>query len=182
MTDFRVREANVDDMPAITAIYTDAVLNDVGNWEWAPPTEVEMTRRWRAVVDGEYPYLVAARDQTVLGFAYAGPFRIRTAYNWSVETSVYTHGNARRLGAGRRLMDALEARCVQQGFRQAIAVIGNTPLGQSVAFHAALGYHHAGRLSGFGWKKDAWHDLILMQKALGEGDSLPAGSNPLRGR
>jgi L-amino acid N-acyltransferase YncA len=167
-----IRPATADDIPAITRIYADAVRHGTASFELDPPDEAEMARRQQALSDGGYPYIVAEEGGTFLGYAYAGPFRPRPAYRHSVEDSVYVAADAQGRGVGRALLDALIARCTQAGFRQMIAVIGDSTLqGPSIALHAAAGFRSVGTLDAVGYKHGRWLDSVYMQRPLGVGAS-----------
>jgi len=169
-----IRPATEPDLIAITAIYADAVSHGTASYELEPPDLAEMTRRWRALTERGFPYFAAERNGTVLGYAYAGPYRERRAYRFTVENAVYVAGGTRRGGIGRALMERLIETCEQMGFRQMIAVIGDgTNHAASVGLHAALGFRMAGVIEGTGYKFDRWLDTAVMQRALGEGASGP---------
>lgn len=167
-----VRTASDGDIPAITAIYRHAVLEGTASYEIEPPDESEMRRRFLALVGSGFPYLVAERDGQVLAYAYAGPFRQRPAYRWTVEDSVYVSPEAQGLGLGRMLLEALVGACETRGFRQLLAVIGGAHPA-SVALHERLGFQHAGRIEGSGFKHGRWLDTVLMQRALNGGTGSP---------
>ncbi len=169
-----VRAAEVGDLAAITAIYGHAVLHGTGTFELDPPDETEMAARHARVTAGGYPYLVAARGPRILGFAYAYAYRDRPAYRFTVEDSVYVGAEARGQGVGKVLMADLIARTTSAGFRQMIAVIGDSANIGSIRLHGAMGFRHAGMLASSGWKSDRWLDVVLMQRPLGEGDGGPA--------
>jgi phosphinothricin acetyltransferase len=165
-----LRPTRDEDIPAITAIYADAVLTGTASYEIEPPDETEMRRRHRDIAGRGFPHLVAERDGTILGYAYAGPYRPRPAYRYTVEDSIYIARDARGLGLGRSLLAALIERCETLGFRQMIAVIGGgTEHPASVALHLALGFREIGVIEGSGFKQGRWLDTVLMQRALGEG-------------
>ncbi|MBZ8132787.1 GNAT family N-acetyltransferase [Afifella sp. IM 167] len=170
-----VRAATEADIPAITAIYADAVATGTASYELTPPDETEMLARMRALTAGGHPYLVAHEDGKILGYAYAGPFRPRRAYRFMVEDAIYVDRAAHRQGVGRILLAALVAEAERRGFRQMVAVIGDgSNHSASVGLHAALGFSHAGIMKGTGYKFGRWLDTVWMQKALGEGDrTLP---------
>jgi L-amino acid N-acyltransferase YncA len=174
MTEVSIRPATPADIPAITRIYAHAVQHGTASFELEPPDEAEMTRRQKALLDGDFPYLVAISDGAVLGYAYAGPYRARPAYRFSVENSVYVAADAHRRGVGRALMDRLIAESEARGYRLMIAVIGDsaaqTP---SIALHRAAGFRLVGALEGVGYKFDRWLDTVLMQRALGKGMAAP---------
>jgi phosphinothricin acetyltransferase len=125
------------------------------------------------VLGGGYPYLVAEHAGTVLGYAYAGPYRARPAYRFTVENSVYVRPGGNRQGAGRALLEALIARCAAGGFRLMIAVIGDSANVPSIGLHTACGFQPAGLLPGTGWKHGQWVDTVLMTRPLGEGRATP---------
>ncbi len=169
-----LRPSTAADLPAITEIYAEAVLNGTGTFELAPPPdEAEMARRRDDVLSKGLPWLVAEVDGRVLGYAYANHFRPRRAYRFCVEDSIYLHPDARGRGLGRLLLAELLARCEAAGARQMLAVIGDAQNAGSIGVHAALGFEHTGVLKASGWKFDRWLDVVLMQRALGTGDSQP---------
>jgi phosphinothricin acetyltransferase len=133
-----------------------------------------MTRRQRALLDGGYPYVVAEFDGTLAGYAYAGPYRPRPAYRFSVEDSIYIDASAQRKGVGRALLVRLIEESERRGFRQMIAVIGDSAQTPSIELHRALGFRMIGAIENVGFKFDRWLDTVLMQRALGEG----ATTNP----
>lgn len=169
----QIRPASPADIPAITAIYADAVLNGTASFELEPPDEAEMARRMAALLDGGFPYLAAESNGAVLGYAYAGPYRPRPAYRFTVEDSVYIAVDARGRGIGRALLSALIGESEARGFRQMIAVIGDEASAGSIALHRALGFELTGIFKAVGFKHGAWRATVLMQRALGPGDSLP---------
>jgi len=177
MFDFSIRPATPADIPAITRIYADAVQHGTASFELEPPDEAEMTRRQNALLDGGFPYLVAERDGAVLGYAYAGPYRARPAYRFSVENSIYVAADAHRRGVGRALMDRLIAESETRGYRLMIAVIGDSAQTSSIALHRAAGFRLVGAFEGVGYKFDRWLDTVLMQRALGKGTSAPPESS-----
>ena len=170
-----LRPTRETDIPAITAIYAEAVLTGTASYELDPPGAAEMTRRWRELVAGNYPHLAAIRDGRLLGYAYAGPYRPRPAYRYSVEDSIYVAPDGQGSGVGRTLLAALIVECERRGFRQMIAVIGGgTEHPASVGLHAALGFRRIGVIEASGFKHGRWLDTVLMQRALGPGrTSLP---------
>ena len=166
-----VRAAVERDIAAITAVYADAVLHGTASFEIEAPGESEMARRQRALLDGGYPYLVAEVDGAVAGYAYAGPYRARPAYHWTVEDSVYIASDAHRRGIGRRLLERLIEESEQRGFRQMIAVIGDSKQIASIELHRALGFALIGTFVSVGFKHGRWLDSVLMQRPLGAGDT-----------
>lgn len=168
--DFLLRPTEEGDIPAIAAIYADAVVTGTASYELEPPGLEEMVRRWRELVSKGFPHIVAARESAVLGYAYAGPYRPRPAYRFSVEDSIYIAPAAQRMGIGRALLGRLIEVCEAKGFRQMIAVIGGgTEHPASVTLHARLGFRQIGVIEGSGFKHGRWLDTVLMQRALGAG-------------
>lgn len=171
-----VRPAIDADLPAVAAIYAENVLEGTGTFETTPPTVEAMARRRQAVLAPGLPWLVAVRDEAVVGYAYASPFRTRAAYRYTAEVSVYVGAEAQGAGVGRALLDALVQACEALGLRQLLAVIGDSENAASIALHRACGFGPAGAITGVGWKFDRWLDVVFMQRALGEGaDAAPGG-------
>jgi L-amino acid N-acyltransferase YncA len=168
-----IRPAAESDIPAIAAIYRPAVLTGTASFEVEPPDDEEMLARYRRIVAGGYPYIVAEESGRVLGYAYAGPYRPRPAYRHAVEDSIYVAPDAHGRGVGGALLAALIADCEAHGFRQMIAVIGDAASAGSIALHASQGFRQAAHLSSVGFKHGRWLDQILMQRALGPGDAAP---------
>ena len=168
-----IRAAAAADIPAITAIYDHAVRHGTASFELEPPDAAEMARRRQALVDGGYPYLVAEADGAVVGYAYAGAYRPRPAYRFSVEDSVYVAPALHRRGVGRALLDRLVAEAEQRGFRQMIAVIGDSAQLPSIELHRAAGFRLIGTVEHVGHKFGRWLDTVLMQRALGPGAAAP---------
>jgi len=166
-----IRPAVPGDIGAITRIYADAVLNGTASFEIEPPDQWEMLRRQTALLKNHYPYLAAEIEGLVAGYAYAGPYRMRPAYNWSVEDSVYVTPQMHRKGMGALLLRALVAASAQRGYRQMIAVIGDTAQIGSIAVHERAGFSHVGTLRSVGFKHGKWLDTVLMQRPLGQSDA-----------
>jgi L-amino acid N-acyltransferase YncA len=173
MTSPPIRPATPADIPAITRIYAHAVRHGTASFELEPPDETEMSRRQRALLDGGYPYLVAEIGGAVAGYAYAGPYRARPAYRFSVENSIYIAPDMHRRGIGRVLLDRLIAECEGRGFRLMIAVIGDSAQTPSIELHRLAGFRLVGALEGVGYKFERWLDTVLMQRPLGKGRSAP---------
>ncbi len=166
-----IRPSTDADLPAITAIYAHHVLHGTGTFETECPDQTEMARRRHDVLGKGLPWLVAERDGQVLGYAYANHFRPRRAYRFCLEDSIYLAPAAQGQGLGRLLLSELIARCQALGARQMLAVIGDSANAGSIGVHRALGFEHTGVLKASGWKFDRWLDVVLMQRALGTGDS-----------
>ncbi len=169
-----LRNSTDADLPAVQAIYAQAVLEGTGTFETEVPTVEEMARRRAEVLGRQLPWLVAERDGQILGYAYANYFRPRLAYRFCVEDSIYLAPAAQGQGVGRLLLAELIARCEAAGARQMLAVIGDAANAGSVGVHTALGFQHTGVLKSAGWKFGRWLDVVLMQRPLGEGDSTAA--------
>ena len=165
-----IRPARPEDIPAIARIYGHAVRHGTASFELEPPDEAEMRRRQRALLEGNYPYLVAELDGAVAGYAYAGPYRARPAYRFSVEDSVYIAPEMQRRGVGHALLQRLIADSEARGFRQMVAVIGDSAQAASIALHDRAGFRHVGTLRSVGFKFGRWLDSVLMQRALGADD------------
>ena len=174
MTEITIRAAAPGDVAAITRIYADAVLHGTASFELEPPDDAEMAHRRDALLIGGYPYLVAELAGTIAGYAYAGPYRARPAYKWTVEDSIYISPQFHRRGIGGRLLARLIADSEQRGFRQMIAVIGDSAQTASIAVHAAAGFAMIGTMRSVGFKHGKWLDTVMMQRALGDGDVTPA--------
>jgi phosphinothricin acetyltransferase len=173
MSTLDIRPAGDADLARITAIYADAVVHGTATYELEPPDEAEMRTRFETLRAGGFPYLVAEQDGVVLGYAYAGPFRARPAYRFIVEDSVYVAPEAKGRGVGRALMKALIEATQALGFRQLVAVIGDGgPESASVRLHEKLGFVHAGRLEGSGYKHGRWLATTFMQLAMNGGADL----------
>lgn len=166
-----IRPAVPGDIGAITRIYADAVLHGTASFEIEPPDEAEMLRRQSTLLTNGYPYFAAEIEGLVAGYAYAGPYRARPAYKWSVEDSIYVAPDMHRKGIGGLLLDKVIAESERRGFRQMIAVIGDSAQAASIAVHERAGFRHIGTLRSVGFKQGKWLDTVLMQRALGEGDA-----------
>ncbi|MDC0947756.1 GNAT family N-acetyltransferase [Gammaproteobacteria bacterium] len=163
-----VRDATLEDMAAIQAIYAEAVEHGTASFELEAPDVAEMTRRWRAVFDAGLPWLVLqdSPHRPVVGYAYCGPYRPRPAYRFSGECSVYLDSASRGKGGGKLLLTALVERAETAGLQQLIAIIGDSENAPSIRLHESLGFHHVGTLSDVGFKFDRWLDTVIMQRAI----------------
>ncbi|MDB5998684.1 MAG: putative N-acetyltransferase [Rhizobacter sp.] len=168
-----IRPSRSADLPVVTAIYAWNVKNGTGTFEIDPPDEAEMTRRWADVTGKGLPWLVAEVNGKVLGYAYANHFRPRPAYRFCLEDSIYLDPQAQGQGLGRLLLAELLSRCEAQGARQMMAVIGDSANEGSLGVHRALGFEPVGVMKSAGRKFERWVDVVLMQRVLGPGDSLP---------
>ena len=132
-----------------------------------------MAARHARLDEAGYPYLVAASPDGVLGYAYGAPFRDRPAFRFTVEDSIYVHPDQHGRGIGRSLLAALIEAATARGFRQMVAVVGDGANARSIALHTKAGFTSCGLLKAFGWKAGRWLDCVLMQRALGVGDTTP---------
>lgn len=165
-----IRTAVTGDLPAIREIYAHHVLHGTGTFEEDPPDLDEMTARFAAVLKHRLPWLVADMDGRVLGYAYATPFRPRSAYRFTVEDSVYVAPDAQRVGVGDSLLTELIARCEAQGLKRLLAVIGDSGNLGSIGLHQRCGFTHQGLLTRVGLKFDRWLDVVLMERRLNAHD------------
>lgn len=170
-----IRSATAADVQRITAIYADAVLSGTASYEIEPPTPPMMAEHCEDLRLAGYPYLVAQdAEKTVQGYAYASAFRLRPAYRFIVEDSIYVAPEAKGRGVGRILLEKLIEAVVALDFRQIIAVIGDGhPDSASVRLHEKLGFRHSGRLEGSGYKHQRWLDTVFMQLAINGGANTP---------
>ena len=165
----KIRKVTFDDAPTIHAIYRESVLHGTASWELIPPDLDEMCQRMKAVLDQGYPYFVATVDGQVAGYAYASSYRKRPGYRFTVENSIYIDPRYQRRGIARQLMHVLIDACTAQGFRQMVAVIGDSDNTPSIELHRSLGFEHVGLLPAIGVKFGRWLDSVQMQRPLGEG-------------
>jgi L-amino acid N-acyltransferase YncA len=178
MSSPEIRPVTAADLPFVTRIYEHAVLHGTATFELTPPDLAEMTRRFNALMDGGFPYFVADLDGHVVGYAYAGPYRPRPAYRFTVENSVYLDPAIHRRGIGLRLMLRLIGDCEACGFRQMIAVIGDSANAGSIGVHMRCGFQMIGTHPNVGFKFGRWLDTVMMQRALGQGASTMPAGNP----
>jgi phosphinothricin acetyltransferase len=166
-----IRPAAPTDIAEIQAIYAHHVLTGLASFEEAPPAPEEMRRRHGDVTGRGLPYLVAELDGVIAGFGYCAPYRTRSAYRYSLEDSVYIRASMMRRGVGKAILAELIVRCERLGYRQLVAVIGDSAHEASIALHANQGFLHVGTLRSVGFKFGRWVDSVLMQRPLGDGDS-----------
>lgn len=171
----RVRDATPEDVPAITAIYGHHVRHGTGTFEHEAPTEAEMAARLKRVQGDGCAWLVAEGEGGLLGFGFFTRFQDGAAYRFAAEDKIFVREDVRGMGVGRAIGEALVERATGQGYRQMIAVIGDSENAGSIGLHAALGFRHAGVLRNVGLKFGRWLDAVTMQRALGEGDRTIPG-------
>ncbi|HET8729266.1 MAG TPA: GNAT family N-acetyltransferase [Alphaproteobacteria bacterium] len=177
-----VRDAEEGDMVAVQAIYAHHVLHGLATFEEVPPSPAEMASRRDAILAAGLPYLVAEAEGRVVGYSYATTYRPRPAYRYAIEDSVYVADGLAGRGIGSALLGELIRRCEAGGWRQMLAVIGNSGNAGSIALHRRLGFETVGTLTSVGFKLGGWVDTVLMQRALGAGDrTLPDAAGPESG-
>ena len=169
-----VRDARDNDMPAVQAIYAHHVIHGTASFELEPPSLEQMRQRRTDVCAHGLPYLVAERDGEVVGYGYATLYRPRPAYRFTVEDSVYVREDTSGLGTGQALLRRVIERCIEDGRRQMVAIIGNSENIASIRLHERLGFRKVGVFESVGFKHGRWLDTVIMQRELGEG----AGSTP----
>jgi phosphinothricin acetyltransferase len=170
-----IRPSAAEDVPTITAIYAHHVLHGTASFETEAPSHAEMARRRAGILDRSMPYLVASDGETVLGYAYAGPYRPRAAYADTVENSIYLRPDLVGRGIGRQLLTALVAACEALDLRQMVAVVGDSANLASIRLHQSCGFRMVGVLQSVGWKHGRWLDSVLLQRSLGDGDAIRPG-------
>jgi L-amino acid N-acyltransferase YncA len=178
MPSLEIRPAATADLPSITEIYEHAVRFGTATFELIPPDLAEMTRRFDTLMADGFPYLVAALDGHVVGYAYAGAYRPRPAYRFTVENSVYLQPAIHRRGIGRKLLERLIVESEARGHRQMIAVIGDSANSASIGVHSICGFQMIGTHPNVGFKFGRWLDTVMMQRALGEGGTTVPADDP----
>jgi phosphinothricin acetyltransferase len=166
-----IRPALPADLPEIQAIYAHHVLHGTGTFEEVPPSIEDMTRRYHDVISRGWSWLVAEDATGIVGYAYYTQIRDRSAYRCTAEDSVYVREDVRGQGVGKALAARLLQEAEAAGFRQMIAVIGDSENIGSVGVHSSLGFHHVGTLKAVGVKFGRWLDTVYMQRPLGSGDA-----------
>lgn len=157
------------DLAAVHEIYRVEVLEGTASFELEPPDLATIRQRFETIREAGLPYLVAEIDGRVAGYAYAGVYRPRPAYRFTVEDSVYVAPWARRRGSARALLDAVIADATAAGRCQMIAIIGDSAHVASIGLHRQAGFRMVGTLENVGWKFGRWLDTVIMQRPLGEG-------------
>ena len=161
------------DLSFITALYGQHVLHSTGTFETHPPSTDEMAQRRADVLGKGLPYLVVEHEGEVGGFAYGNWFKPRPAYRYSVENSIYLAPGLQGKSLGRALLAELLAVCELAGIRKVMAIVGDSANAASIGLHEALGFTQVGKIDACGWKLGAWRDIVILQKSLGHGDTLP---------
>ncbi|MFN3656909.1 MAG: GNAT family N-acetyltransferase [Pseudolabrys sp.] len=165
----RIRDCGDADLADVQRIYAHHVLHGSASIEETPPSVDEIAARRAEVLRHGLAFLVADYDGVVVGYSYAAPYRMRPAYRYTIENSVYVADGLHRRGVGRALLAELIARCEQGRWRQMIAVIGDSRNAASIGLHTRLGFRDVGTLRNVGWKFNRWTDSVLMQRDLASG-------------
>ena len=171
MGEFIIRTVTVDDAERLVEIYSYYVENTAVSFEYVTPSVEEFRTRIQKI-GNKYPYIVCEKDGKILGYAYAGRYGVRAAYDWTVTTSIYVDKDTRCMGVGRALYDELEKRLSKQGIRNLMAAIAYREeedeylTHDSILFHEKLGYERVACMKEVGKKFDRWYDLIWDQKQL----------------
>lgn len=173
-----MRPATLADLPVIQSIYAHHVMQGLASYEEVPPDVDEMRRRFAEVTERALPYLVAVSGGVVVGYGYCTLFRTRSAYRFTLEDSVYVRDGLQGKGIGRALLSVLIERCTALGYRQMVAVIGDSGNAGSIGLHASLGFLRSGLLRSTGFKFGRWVDTVMMQRPLGVGDGTLPTDDP----
>ncbi len=166
------RPATAADAEACAAIYAPYVLDTAITFELDPPSAAVMAERI-AVASRSHAWLVMEEEGRVVGYAYGGGFKVRAAYRFSCEATVYVELGRRRTGAGRALYEALFERLAERGYRMAVAGM-TLPNDASVGLHRALGFEPVGVFRRIGYKHGAWHDVAWVQRPLAGASDPPS--------
>jgi len=174
-----IRPATAADIPGIVAIYGPSVATGTASFELTPPDAAEMLRRFESITAHGFPYVVAIIDGAVAGYAYASSYRTRPAYRFTVENSIYVSPAFQGRKVGTALLGRLISDCTERGFRQMIAVIGDSANFASITLHRRAGFRFSGVLHGVGFKFGRWLDSVQMELPLGQGEHLPPEESQL---
>jgi phosphinothricin acetyltransferase len=175
-----ITDTTAADIPAITAMFATEVRHGTASWAYEPPTHDEMLEKFQRLTADNYPFLTARlnnqnQDQyqdpgqnnnTIVGFSFASAYRPREGYRFLCEDSIYVHEDFRRHGIASQLLTRLIKDCTERGYRQMVAVIGDSANTGSIALHERMGFVHVGVLKDIGYKFDRWLDSVLMQRTL----------------
>ena len=168
-----MRPATPDDLPAIHEIYGYHVLNGLASFEEEVPPLEELRRRFDDTRQRGLPWLAADFGGVLAGYGYCAPYRARSAYRFSLEDSIYVRHGSEGKGVGSALLRELIQRCEGLGYRQLVAVIGDSGNAASINLHASFGFLRVATLRSIGFKFGRWVDSVVMQRPLGPGDSTP---------
>ena len=173
----KIQPASAPDLAEIQSIYAHHVLHGAGTFEEVPPSIEQMSDRYAAGIAAGFDWVVARDATGVLGFGYYGQFRARSAYDWTVEDSVYVREDVRGQGVGKAVVAEILQMAEAKGFRQMLALIGDSDNIGSIGMHLSLGFTRAGVMRSCGVKFGQWRDVVVMQRALGAGDSDVPGAS-----
>lgn len=168
-----IRPSRDEDVAFLHAIYAHSVATETASWEYEPPTLEEFAQRRQNILAQGFPYFTAELDGQPVGYSYASSYRARIGYRFVVENSVYVAQDVAGRGIGKKLMQTLIDDCTRMGFRQMIAVIGDSANIRSIKLHEACGFEQVALFKGIGWKFGRWLDSVQMQRALGAGSDAP---------
>lgn len=174
-----IRMAKQSDAEKLLDIYAPYVTDTAVTFEYEVPSVQTFGNRMENVLRS-YPYLAAEYGGKIIGYAYAGTFNPRTAYDRSCEASIYVVRSFRRAGAGRALYTSLEQLLAKQGILNVNACIAYADCEDefltfdSVRFHEAMGYSFVGRFHQCGYKFHRWYDMVWMEKHIGSHAENPA--------
>jgi L-amino acid N-acyltransferase YncA len=157
----------------VQAIYAHHVLHGLASFEETAPPLEEMRQRYDTICRRGLPYVVADLEGTIAGYGYCAPYRARSAYRYALEDSVYVRNDMAGRGVGGAVLGALVERASALGYRQLVAIIGDSGHEASISLHASAGFVRVGTLRSVGYKQGRWVDSVIMQRPLGAGDSLP---------
>ena len=161
-----INETIEADLHAITEMFAEEIVHGTASWAYTPPTQNEMMAKFKRLTNDNYPWLTARLNEQIVGFSFASAYRPREGYRFLVEDSIYVHQDFRRHGVATQLLGALIEECTIRGYKQMVAVIGDSDNKGSISLHEQLGFHHVGVLTNIGYKFDRWLDSVLMQRAL----------------
>ena len=171
-----IRPVTATDMPEVQAIYAHHVLHGSGTFEEVPPSVEEVRERFAEITGRGWSALAAVDGTGLLGYAYFSQLRDRSAYRYTVEDSIYVRDDVRGQGVGKALVARVLHEAERAGYRQMVAVIGDSENVGSIGMHASLGFQRVGILRATGMKFGRWVDTVYMQRPLGRGDAdLPDG-------
>ncbi len=175
--EIKIRPVTADDAEQLLQIYAPYVLTTPITFEYEVPSLHDFKERIKTI-SSRYPYLVAISDKQIVGYCYASCFKPRTAYDWSVETSIYLDSSLRGQGIGSKLYKQLEQILLQQNICNVCACI-TFPNPESISFHERFGYKEVAHFTKSGYKFGKWHDMIWMEKSICDHPVTPAPFIPI---
>jgi phosphinothricin acetyltransferase len=179
MSPLLVRDAVATDFPTIAAVYAHHVQTGLGSFEEVPPSTDELRRRFQGIRARGLPWRVAELDGRLVGYCYASPFHARSAYRFTIQDSVYIAEDCIGRGVGAALLQQVIDACTAQGYRQMIAVVGDSGNEASLRLHARLGFRSIGQALRVGVKFGRWVDIVYLQRPLGEQTTRPPAEDPI---